>query len=54
MKNDPTLFGLIAILAMLSAAFGGLIALLRPRLVPALTLAAAVGFGIATLLLATT
>ncbi|MEU8526474.1 hypothetical protein AB0C77_12880 [Streptomyces sp. NPDC048629] len=54
MKTDPTLFALIAAVAVLSATFVGLVALLRPRLVPPLTLAAAVGFGIATLLLTTT
>ncbi|MFI2207759.1 hypothetical protein ACH47Z_45435 [Streptomyces sp. NPDC020192] len=53
MKTDQILLALIFAVAILSAAAVGAIALMKPRVVPALTLAAAVGFGVATLLLAT-
>ncbi|MEU3430483.1 hypothetical protein [Streptomyces gardneri] len=54
MKTDQTLLTLILAVAILSAASVGAIALIKPRVVPALCLAAAVGFGVATLLIATT
>ncbi|MFD4955816.1 hypothetical protein [Streptomyces sp. NPDC058451] len=53
LKTDQTLLALILAVAILSAAAVGAVALMKPRVVPALTLAVAVGFGVATLLLAT-
>lgn len=53
LKTDQILLALILAVAILSAAAVGAVALMKPRVVPALTLAAAVGFGVATLLLAT-
>ncbi|MET9957319.1 hypothetical protein ABZ135_37985 [Streptomyces sp. NPDC006339] len=47
-----TTFALIAAVAILAAALVGVVAHFKPRAVPALTIAAAVGFGLATVLLA--